>query len=125
MEDGKVWVDMYSFPKDFEGRTFLEWKKKNPYANLDPMTDLNKDACRLYIKYNEESKTYTMKNEAETICPIFNPLAPFDKIWFHFEITAARSLAYNKHYTPDGKLIIDYTSEPLQMDKIKSNPKTF
>jgi len=123
-EDGKIEMEIYSFPKDFEDRKFLEWKKKNPYADLDPVQDLQKDDCSLSLELADDG-SYLMKCEEDVPCPIFSPLAPFDKIWFHFKMRPKQALAFNKHYTPDGKLIIDYTQEPLEMDRVKRNPKTF
>lgn len=124
-EDGKIRLEIYSFPKDFEDRKFLEWKKRNPYADLDPVKDLQKDACSLSLDLADDGKSYLMKCEEDAPCPIFSPLAPFDKIWFHFEMRPKQALAFNKHYTPKGKVIIDYTDEPLRMDRVKTNPKTF
>lgn len=124
-EDGQIYFDVYSFPKDFEDRKFLEWKKKDPYADLDPIEDLTQDGCKLILTFDEKKKIYLLKAEEENPCSVYAPLAPFDKIWFHFEFGATRMTVYNKHYTPEGKLFIDYKDKPFLMDKIKYNPKTF
>ena len=71
---------------------FLEWKKKNPYADLDPVQDLQKDDCSLSLELADDG-SYLMKCEEDVPCPIFSPLAPFDKIWFHFKMRPKQ--AYN------------------------------
>jgi len=124
-EDGQIYFDVYAFPKDTEKRTYMEWKKKNPYADLDPIEDLTQDACKLILTFQEDTKIYLLKSEEGNPCYVYAPLAPFDKIWFDFKFSPTRMTVYNKHYTPEGKLFIDYTDKPFLMDKIKYNPKTF
>lgn len=124
MEDGKFWIDVYSIPPDMEDRPFMEWKKSNPYGELN-VNDLAKDNCKMMLTEKEDGSGYIMQNPEGTSCPLPTPVGNFNAVWFQFEFNRKNFVSKNKHLKPDGSVAFEYTDTPLMMLKIKSNPKTF